>query len=62
MDNFLKYIVAAGAGAGILYLIQQNQLEKSQPNPEAEIEAELDRRNQLDYKPDFTKYNFSRDD
>lgn len=62
MDNFLKYLVVAGLGAGAAIWWKQQQEEKSQPNPEAEIEAELARRNELDCKPSFMNYDFNRDD
>jgi hypothetical protein len=65
MDNFLKYVVAAGAGAGILYLIQQNQIEKSLPNPEAAIEEELAKRISSEpkdtYRDSLERYRSSRE-
>lgn len=62
MDNFLRYVLAAGLGAAGYAWYKQNQEEKSTANPEDEIEAELERRSQLDYKPSFTNYNFNRSD
>jgi len=53
MDNFLQYVLAATVGGAVVYYWKQSQDEKSAPNPEEEIEAELSRRYQREGSDTF---------
>lgn len=51
MESLLKYLAVAGIGAFAYSQYQKMEAEKTQSNPDEEIEDELRRRiNELDYR------------